>query len=396
MNNPTFQISHARVRLVFSILLTSISFISCKKKGCIDPNATNYNAQAQVEDNSCTYADFNRAEMLGNICDNYIVPAYNNFNSQTTSLKDITTAFSNERSLENFLAIRAQWREALLSWQDVSFIDFGPAEFIVLKNQVNLFPADTTLINTNIALGGYNLEYSSNNVAKGFQALDFLLNQTNLSDQEHVNYFINNNDATSYILDLAINLQVNSQSVINNWSTYRSSFINNNSSNAAGSSVSNLVNGLCSHYETYIRKGKIGLPLGIFNGFSQQEMPELVECYFYGQSLPFAYRAIESMKTYINGQSYNDNTEGLGLDDYMDHVGATSGNTNLSVEINNQIDEILTSLMAINDPLSNEILTNKNGVTLCYSKLQELVPLMKLDMTSALGVLITYQDNDGY
>jgi hypothetical protein len=194
---------------------------------------------------------------------------------------------------------------------------------------------------------------------------------------------------------LAINLQVNSQSVINNWSTYRSSFINNNSSNAAGSSVSNLVNGLCSHYETYIRKGKIGLPLGIFNGFSQQEMPELVECYFYGQSLPFAYRAIESMKTYINGQSYNDNTEGLGLDDYMDHVGATSGNTNLSVEINNQIDEILTSLMAINDPLSNEILTNKNGVTLCYSKLQELVPLMKLDMTSALGVLITYQDNDG-
>ena len=49
----------------------------------------------------------------------------------------------------------------------------------------------------------------------------------------------------------------------------------------------------------------------------------------------------------------------------------------------------------INDPLSNEILTNKDDVTTCYSKLQELVPLMKVDMTSALGVLITYQDNDG-
>ena len=135
--------------------------------------------------------------------------------------------------------------------------------------------------------------------------------------------------------------------------------------------------------------------MGVFNGFSQQEMPELVECYFYQQSLPFAYRAVESMKKYINGQSYSDNTNGLGLDDYMDHVGATSGSVNLSIDINNQIDEILTALLATNDPLSNEILTNKDNVVACYSKLQELVPLMKVDMTSALGVLITYQDNDG-
>ena len=79
----------------------------------------------------------------------------------------------------------------------------------------------------------------------------------------------------------------------------------------------------------------------------------------------------------------------------MDHVGATSGSASLSVEINNQINDILTNLLAINDPLSNEIMTNKDDVTTCYSKLQELVPLMKVDMTSALGVLITYQDNDG-
>lgn len=395
MNNSTFQISQTRIRLVFSIVLISTIFVGCKKRGCLDPNATNYDSQAQVEDNSCTYADFQRTEMLENLCDNYIVPAYNNFNTQTSNLKDITTTFSNERSVENLVAVRNKWREALLSWQDVSFIDFGPAEFIVLKNQVNLFPVDTALIKSNIELGGYNLEYSTNNVAKGFQALDFLLNQPDYSDEDHVNYFVNNDNATAYVLDVATNLSQNSQSIVDNWATYRSTFKDNNESNAAGSSVSNLVNGLCSYYETYIRKGKIGLPLGIFNGFTQQEMPELVECYFYQQSLPFAYRAVESMKKYINGDSYVDHSNGLGLDDYMDHVGATSSSLNLSVDINNQIDEILTNLLSINDPLSNEILTNKVEVTTCYSKLQELVPLMKVDMTSALGVLITYQDNDG-
>jgi len=395
MKDLTFLISETRISLVLSVILISAVFVGCNKKGCLDPNAINYDPQAQIDDNSCSYADFQRAEMLENLCENYIIPGYNNYNLQTSSLKDIVTTFSNDRTIENLLAVRTQWMEALLAWQDVSFIDFGPAEFIVLKNQVNLFPVDTSLIKGNIANGGYNLESSSNNIAKGFQALDFLLNQPNYSDQDHINYFINEDDAVVYLIDLTTNLLQNSQSIVDNWATYRSNFKDNNSSNAAGSSVSNLVNGLCSYYETYIRKGKIGLPLGVFNGFSQQEMPELVECYFYQQSLPFAYRAIESMKKYMNGQSYLDNNEGIGLDDYMDHVGATYGNNNLSNKINNQINEVLNSLLAVNDPLSNEILTNKEDVTICYSKLQELVPLMKVDMTSALGVLITYQDNDG-
>ena len=34
-------------------------------------------------------------------------------------------------------------------------------------------------------------------------------------------------------------------------------------------------------------------------------------------------------------------------------------------------------------------------ITQTYQELQQLVPYMKVDMTSALGVLITYQDNDG-
>ena len=40
-------------------------------------------------------------------------------------------------------------------------------------------------------------------------------------------------------------------------------------------------------------------------------------------------------------------------------------------------------------------MNNKPAVNECYSKMQQLVPYTKVDMTSALGVLITYQDNDG-
>ena len=87
----------------------------------------------------------------------------------------------------------------------------------------------------------------------------------------------------------------------------------------------------------------------------------------------------------------------MDLDDYMDLtlVHQHSGITIYRLKINNQFDDILAELNNLNDPLSSEILTNKPAVSQTYTKLQELVPLLKVDMTSALGVLITYQDNDG-
>ena len=79
----------------------------------------------------------------------------------------------------------------------------------------------------------------------------------------------------------------------------------------------------------------------------------------------------------------------------MDFIGAQHSGTNLSTVINNKLNEIVLNLNGLNDPLSNEVITNKTAVSNAYTKLQELVPLLKVDMTSALGVLITYQDNDG-
>ncbi len=144
-----------------------------------------------------------------------------------------------------------------------------------------------------------------------------------------------------------------------------------------------------------MRRGKVGLPLGVFNGFSQQEMPHLVECYHYGQSLPFVIRSVNSIHQFVNGNSYLVNEGGVGLDDYMDFVNAQYNGENLSIATNNQFQLIIDDLNQLNDPLSNEILTNKANVSDAYENMQQLVPLIKVDMTSALCVIITYQDNEG-
>jgi predicted lipoprotein len=365
----------------------------------MDENAVNYDADAQVADNStCTYEPFEKTQMLTNICDNYIIPAYTNFNEKNIALSNSVSGFSSNPTVDAFEALKQTWKDALLSWQQVCFLDFGPAAFVILNNQVNIYPVGTDKINNNINLGVYNLELADNNDAKGFQALDYLLHQPGMTDEDHVTYFTTNSNAMVYLIDVVENINYWSNYVLTEWtSTYQENFKSNSSSesNAQGSSISNLVNGLCYHYESIIRKGKIGLPLGAFNGFSQQEMPDLVECYYRQESLPFAIASVNAMKKYINGESFSASENRLGLDDYINFVGATQNSNPLSTVINSQIDQIIDKLEQLNDPLSNEIITNKPAVTEAYSSLQQLVPYLKADLTSALGVIITYQDNDG-
>ena len=201
---------------------------------------------------------------------------------------------------------------------------------------------------------------------------------------------------------MAEDLNQNINYVTDQWVTYREDFINdfevtqsNFSTNSQGSSISNIINALCLHYEFYVRRGKVGLPLGVFNGFSQLELPELVECYYSGKSTQNLVRSVTSLRKYVNGSSYLNNDNGIGLDDYMDFVTAEQNTQQLSRVIDNQFLAIFEKLNGINGPLSEEIINNKSQVSQTYQELQQLVPYIKVDMTSALGVLITYQDNDG-
>tara|TARA_Y100000589_G_C27196827_1_gene647239 strand:+ start:5985 stop:7202 length:1218 start_codon:yes stop_codon:yes gene_type:complete len=393
--NITLENMSLKKSKLLLVLIVSILISSCQQKGCTDPSALNYDANAKKDDNSCEYEDFDKQGLLSNIANNYIIPSMDNYKANVITLDSLVESFTQTPSEQALVDVRNAWVNTLLSWQDISFLDFGPANYIILKEQTNLFPADTVLIDSNISTGTWNLDYNSNYDAKGFQALDYLLNKRGYTDAELVTNLTGTENSKNYLNDITDDLLSNINYVSSEWETYKDNFINDYANNSQGSAVSNMINALCLHYEFYVRRGKVGLPLGVFNGFSQQEMPELVECYHYGQSLPFCKRAVTSLKNYINGVSYSSEENGLGFDDYMNFVNAQYNNEQLSAVINNQFDEILTGLNSINDPLSNEVIANKADVQAVYQKMQQLVPFIKVDMTSSLGVLITYQDNDG-
>ena len=376
--------------------------VSCQKKGCTDPTALNYNIEAKKDNNSCEYQDFDKYNLLKNLSDFYITPSLNAYNDKINILNNDIISFSSNPSISGLSIIRNSWEEALLNWQDVAFLDFGPSEYILLRSQTNTFPIDTTELQNSITSGTWNFQNSTFNDSKGLQALDYLLFKPGYTDAGLIIYYQSDSNAINYLKSISEDLLININYVIEQWDLQKEDFINDFeltntgfSSNSQGSSISNIINALCLHYEFYVRRGKVGLPLGVFNGFSQQELPHLVECYYSGKSFQNAIRSINSIRKFINGSSYTANDNGLGLDDYMNFVSAELNSEQLSTVIDNQIVTILDELDNYNNTLSEEIMTNKTALSVSYGELQRLVPYIKVDMTSALGVLITYQDNDG-
>ena len=376
-------------------LLFLFSSLSCQKRGCTDPDAINYDVNAKKDDNNCIYEQFDKQGLLQNLNNNYIIPSYSAYKNAILNLDSKVDDFIQDPNDSNLTLLRSQWHDALLTWQDVAFLNFGPSEYILLTSQTNTFPVDTLLIDSSISDGNWNFSFTSYFDAKGFQALDYLINKRGQTDYQICQSFHSSENKKLYIKEISTDLKNNINYVYDEWTSYSTDFMEDYDSNADGSAVSNIVNALCKHYEFYVRRGKVGLPLGVFNGFSQQEMPHLVECYHYGQSLPFAIRAVNAIQQFINGYSYSTGEDGIGLEDYMDFVNAQYNGEDLSIATNNQLQLIIDNLNQLNDPLSNEILTNKVEVSNAYENMQQLVPLIKVDMTSALGVLITYQDNDG-
>lgn len=371
-------------KIVVSVIILGLLFIA----GCSKDDKNPPTSQIVEE--------YDRTTMLTNYADGYILPAYNEYVKSIDSLKTAINTFNSVLDVNSLLNLRIKWENALLVWQDVAFLEFGPAQNISLRSQTNIYPVDTTLLNSNISSGSYNLQLSSNFDAKGLQAIEYLINGSGSTDNAIVARFANSANAKTYLTDLINDLETNTNYVYNEWvSTFRTSFISNSASNAQGSSVSNIVNAISLHYETYMRKGKIGLPAGVFNGFSQQPMPEHVEALYYEQSLPFVYRSLVALQKFIRGEHYSSTVNGEGLEDYLNFVRAQSGGQPLVNLINNQFTNINNELGNINDPLSSEVVNNNQGVRDVYQQMQQMVPFIKVETANALEVMITYQDNDG-
>jgi hypothetical protein len=100
---------------------------------------------------------------------------------------------------------------------------------------------------------------------------------------------------------------------------------------------------------------------------------------------------------FFNGIAVPTGVEGPSFKSYLDALEAKDSSTGtlLSVIINDQFDMVKAKLDVLPPNLYEEILTNNQSMITVFTEMQKVVRMLKVDMTSALSITITYTDNDG-
>jgi len=328
--------------------------------------------------------NFDKKAFFENLADKIIIPAYQTFKNQADNLDKSIQNFTQNPTENSLLEAQKNLKTTYLAWQACSVFEIGEAENQLLRSNLNTFPTNTTQIKSNIASGNYNLATAANLSAKGLPALDYLLHGIGTPAQSLV--FFQNNNAKKYLLDLSAEIKTKSELVLAAWlGNYRATFINATGTDV-GSSLGVLVNQINLDYEV-IKNPKIGIPLGIKT--LGEPLVDKTEAFYGGYSVELALRNLEAIQNLYLGGS------GLGLDDYLDAYQAKYNDISLNEAIKKQFEAAKTALKAVPDPLSESIKKNPTSVNKAYLELQKQVVLLKTDMPSVLGVLITYQDSDG-
>ena len=367
--------------LLALFLVTIIGVVACNKEG----------GDAPATDN------FDRKALLTNVADNIIIPAFTNYQTNLAALKTAADAYVAAPDVAKLTTLRQQWKAAYLAWQKVSLFNFGPADNVLLRNYTNIYPTDVALLRSYISSGNYNLEEIATNKVQGFPALDYLLNGAGASDTEIVANYTSGADAAKwkkYLTDVIGSMSTKLNTVVDAWKgAYRQQFIANDGT-GAGSSLSLMTNEYIMYFERFYRSGKFGIPAGVMSG---TPAPEKVEA-FYSKNIgvELAQTALKASKDFYLGKTFNGGASGPSLYTYLQALGKNNANVaTLATTIEAQFGTIETKLNSLGASVYNAIVTNRSNVLALYDELQKEVRYLKVDMTSAIGITISYTDNDG-
>ncbi|MEM9664215.1 MAG: imelysin family protein [Bacteroidota bacterium] len=337
---------------------------------------------------------FQRPDLLANVGGNLIVPAYGLLQTTVDGLASTVDAFAADPSEESLRAAREALKASRLAWQFTNLFQFGPAESVVLRSALNTYPTNVDRVEANVATGTYTLGSIADRPAGGFPALDYLLHGTD--EEETMMLFTADANAAArlaYVQDNAAFIKSNVDAVVTQWQAeggnYTGTFLSeDNAGIDVGSSLGMLINAMVLHYERFLRDGKIGIPAGVRSAGIPR--PGTVEVPYGGYSLELAQANMEALERLYLGVGFN-GVDGLGLDDNLRALDADE----LADDIVATLADIRGQLDALSDPLEEQIEQNNDAVLEVFTTMQELVVLIKTDMTSILGVSITFQDTDG-
>jgi uncharacterized protein len=351
------------MRLIAFLLSLTLFAAACKDNNAPEPN------------------QFDRTAMLTAYADRMIVPRFEALaNACATLATSIEAATANPTTV-NLAELQTQWTTAVTTWQRANAFNFGPAGESGLRKglleEIGTFPIDAVQINAYIAAKDFSLNNFKRDT-RGFYAIEYLLfrdSETLLSDPNRL----------QYLEALAIHLKSEAQRVHNAWTTYRAEFVANNGTDSGGS-PSQLYNEFVRSFES-LKNFKVGLPAGKRAGQTGPQ-PELAEAFY-------AKISLDLLKTHLSSiQEIYEGYENNGMQAWLN---STTGGSELITASYIQWSKVTIALAGIPlTPSLGDLMAEQHPrIDELHTELQKQTRFFKSDMSSLLGVAITFSSGDG-
>lgn len=343
-------------------------------------------------------AGFDRQAMLSNLTDTLIVPNHQALLDRVTELEAAMGALVADPNQAALDAAQEAWLAANLARMRVLTYRMSPVLDTLMHNRLDTRPPRVAFIDDSILAGDQDIsvEYldSIGSNAVGLGAMEYLLFDPVGGDSAVLAALTTGADAErrrAYALALAEAATPKAAALLDVWlpggGNYARAFVEADLDEGdVQGSINMLVNQMIADIEDVI-SDRLGKPGGYRSNGAVR--PDLVESPYAGASLPRIIATLEAVQAAYTGGP------GLGLDDYLDFVGATHDDQPLSAAINDQFDRALAALRAIDGPLETAVATDLADVQAAYDEVLALLALVKGDMTNHLGVTITFNLNDG-
>lgn len=334
---------------------------------------------------------YTRTAQLDNIYENEILVLSNQFIQKTTLLQTSVQEFKTTTSLENLTKTQADWIAALKVWKQLELYNLGAVENSFIHFEINRWATNTETIDEYI-LGNETINdtfiASKGSSSKGISALEYLLFSSE-ENQEVLSSFttdLNFERRLDYLEALAINLKTKADALLSIWKNDKDNFISSIENGISGSQ-NQLTNAMITLIEEVIIS-KLGNPLGDNTGGLINI--EALEATRSKSSLIIIQEHLTALKRCYNG-SFLENEINWGYDNYLYLIERED----LDVTIIAAFETCQTKIDAIKNPLIEEIISNPENVTNLRDAFRDLLVLIKVDMSNAIGTTVTINDNDG-
>lgn len=325
---------------------------------------------------------FDRKAMLKSYADFVIKPAFSGLQTQVNVLQAAFDVYDAAPSADRLSSVKTAHAAAWLAFQDANAFNFGPAGESGVKKglveEIGTFPANAAQIEAFIAAGDLSLN-NFNRDTRGFPTLEYLL-------YVDTNGSLENAARRAYFKAVLNHLRAQVDNVVTAWDTYAAGFADNNGTDA-GSSTSMLYNEFVRSFEA-IKNFKVGLPAGKRPG-QTAAAPELAEGYYSDQTLTLLKAHLKAIDLIYHG-----NANVNGFDAYLKTI--TGGET-LVTDTEAQWNVVMQALNAVptDQPFSALLQQNHPSIDTLHTELQRHTRFFKSEMSSLLGIAITFSSGDG-